>query len=196
MPPLPKPPAKRQRRNRTATSATLEAPPVEHAKLPGRTSPKVCAAAVDRKSGCPLPATDHDLEHFAKHMIEVHQFVAAELEWHALTLVWWDTIWKSPMVEEWVDADVPGLVNLAMLWDDFYRWGDPRTHGEARLASREFGLTPMSRRGLQWEIRRVEGVKPKPTVPARPRRTKAGKPILAALDGGLSSTRRRKATGS
>ena len=48
---LPKPPAKRQRRNKTTTAASLEAPPVTHAPLPTRSSPRVCAAVVDRKSG-------------------------------------------------------------------------------------------------------------------------------------------------
>jgi len=177
MPPPPKPARTRQRRNKTTTAATLEAPPVTRPELPTRLSMKRCAAEVDRKSGCPLVADAHDLDHFAKYMVEPHAFVATNIGWHELTLAWWTAIWRSPMVEEWVDADNSGLIALAFLWDEFYRSGDPRLHAEARLATREFGLSPLSRRSLQWEIKRVEGdspVKP-PAVqkpPTRPRKAR------------------------
>ena len=82
-----------------------------------------------------------------------------EQPWHQMTLSWWETIWSSPMAGEWVDADVPGLVALAKMWDSFWTAEvglAPKIHAEIRMASREFGLTPLSRRGLQWEIKRVE----------------------------------------
>jgi len=111
--PAPKRASERQRRNRTSTSATLEALPAAKAALPER-------------------------------------------DWHELTRAWWTTIWASPMADEWVDADVPGLVALAALIDAFWQKPDPKLHAEIRMASREFGLSPLSRRQLQWEIKRLE----------------------------------------
>lgn len=91
--------------------------------------------------------------------------------WHALTLRWWEVIWASPMVGEWVDADVPGLVALAYLWDAFYQTGEPKVHAEARMASREFGLSPLSRRQLQWEIKRLAAPPVKPVSATPPRKS-------------------------
>jgi hypothetical protein len=82
-----------------------------------------------------------------------------EGQWADMTATWWSTIWDSPMAGEWVDADVPGLVALAKLWDGFWTADvslAPKIHAEIRMASREFGLSPYSRRQLQWEIKRVE----------------------------------------
>ena len=79
---------------------------------------------------------------------------------HPMTRLWWDTIWASPMVAEWVDADVPDLLALGALVDLFWRDPDPKLHAEIRMAGREFGLTPMSRRSLQWTVRRVEQATP------------------------------------
>lgn len=108
-------------------------------------------------------------------------------EYHDMTKDWWKVIWHSPISDEWVDADVPGLVALAQLVEDFWR-ADPRdrtkAHAEVRMASREYGLSPMSRRSLQWEVRRIEGApKPKPTAVRR----RGGKAVLSALQGGKAS---------
>ena len=62
------------------------------------------------------------------------------------------------MIAEWCDADVPALVALAKLVDAFWSSGpdeSARLHAEVRMASREFGLSPLSRRSLQWEIKRL-----------------------------------------
>lgn len=91
-------------------------------------------------------------------------------EWHVLTAAWWETIWASPMAGEWVDADVPGLFALANLVDQFWTGGDPRVAAEIRLQQREYGLSPLSRRQLQWEVRRLEGKPAATTEPPRQRR--------------------------
>ena len=93
-------------------------------------------------------------------------------DYHDLTRAWWATIWDSPIASEWVDADVPGLVALAQLVEDF--WRSPReqrakAHAEVRMASREFGLSPFTRRQLQWEVRKVEAAQS--TAPVAPPRT-------------------------
>jgi hypothetical protein len=89
-------------------------------------------------------------------------------EWRRETTSWWSTIWDSPMAAEWVDADVPGLVALARLVDAY--WGAdislaPKIHAEIRMSQREFGLTPFSRRQLQWEVKRVQAAERAVVVP-------------------------------
>lgn len=106
-------------------------------------------------------------------------------DYHELTRAWWSTIWGSPIAEEWVDADVPGLVALAQLVEDF--WRAPReerakAHAEVRMASREYGLSPFSRRQLQWEVKRLEQPKRVAIGPSGPRRS--GKAIMSVLTGG------------
>lgn len=102
-------------------------------------------------------------------------------EYHDLTLSWWRIIWDSPISGEWVDADVPGLVALAQLVEDFWRAeaGDrAKRHAEVRMSSREYGLSPFSRRQLQWEIKRVEGAK---VVETARQPSRAHDPRLRAL---------------
>lgn len=117
MPPLPKNPKTRQRRNRTTTAAQF----VDD----GEARPK-------RKPD--LPRT---------------------VEWHSLTRRWWDDLWASPMRTEYLRVDVHGLYRLAMLIDRFWR-GEYDQAGEIRLQGQLFGLTPIDRRRLQWEIVRAE----------------------------------------
>jgi hypothetical protein len=106
--------------------------------------------------------------------------LALEGKWRPETTKWWNTIWDSPMAGEWVDADVPGLVALARLVDAYWAADislAPKIHAEIRMAQREFGLTPFSRRQLQWEIKRVEAadravVVPPQTIASRRERMK------------------------
>ena len=178
--PIPKAPGQRQRRNRTANSAVLDAGPAMRVALPKRWSAIRCVAIVDSKKGCPLAGAAHDLENFARAEVEPHDFAPAEAAWHPMTLSWWETIWNSPMANEWVDADVPPLVALAALIEQFWIAPDARVAAEIRMQQREFGLSPLSRRQLQWEIKRAEGELP--AVP--PGRRRSPKSTLAVLAGG------------
>ena len=134
--PIPKPAATRQRRNRAASGATLEAPSAKRAELP--------------------PG-----------------------EWHELTKAWWATIWSSPMASEWVDADVPALHRIARLDSAFWATLDDdlanKLAGTIDRLSRQFGLDPMARRSLQWEVKRVET----PVLKAAP--TRARDPRLRSV---------------
>ena len=103
--------------------------------------------------------------------------------WHAMTVGWWDTIWASPMVAEWVAADVPDLIALAKLVDSFW-FADadaPKIHAEIRLAQREFGLTPLARRSLQWEIVKVREAQARAQTPAQLKAHKDPRAILRAV---------------
>ena len=78
-----------------------------------------------------------------------------ERQWHAQTLMFWREVWASPMATEFIAADVPGLVLLAQLTDGF-NYGEVALACEIRLQRQCFGLTPLDRRRLQWEIERGE----------------------------------------
>lgn len=175
MPPAPKPAHQRQRRNRTSTAARLEATPAVKVPLPDiRWSSIKCQA-------CRLAKWSHTRRWFEEAEVEPHDYDPVPIPWRPTTLEWWNTIWDSPMAAEWVDADVPALKALAVLVDEFWTTGEAKIHGEIRQASREFGLSPLSRRSLQWEIHKVESAA-RPKVPAAPR-PRAGKPVLSVLGG-------------
>ena len=95
--------------------------------------------------------------------------------WHPNTIRWWETIWASPLSAEWVQADMPALLRLAALESRFWNAQDTgeavRAHSEIRMGSMQFGLTPMSRRALQWEVKRVEQAT-SPTVSPLPQRAR------------------------
>jgi hypothetical protein len=90
--------------------------------------------------------------------------------WHPQTIAWWKDIWKSPMSSEYVESDTHGLLRLAVLVDEF--WWEPsgNKHKEVRLASLQYGQDPLSRRRLQWEVRKVEDAERR-----RPQAAKQGK---------------------
>jgi hypothetical protein len=74
-------------------------------------------------------------------------------EWLDSTIEWWNTIWTSPMATAWVDADVDAIVRLARMRDEFHRGELPvSAFGAMQALEDRFGLSPKSRRALQWEI--------------------------------------------
>jgi hypothetical protein len=61
------------------------------------------------------------------------------------------------MAAEYVRADEHGLYRLAVLINQY--WQTPLMQGlaaEIRLEQQAYGLTPIDRRRLQWEIERAE----------------------------------------
>jgi hypothetical protein len=117
MPPLPKHPSTRARRNKVAGARQLT--PVHDIEVPE------------------LPEE-------------------ADVAWHPLTRSWWADIWASPMAPEFDSSDVHGLFVLAMLVNAFWTEPAQALAAEIRLQRQCFGLTPIDRRRLQWEIDRGE----------------------------------------
>jgi hypothetical protein len=133
MPPIPKPDALRQRRNKSATKATL--PSQEQ-------SAKNRVPELPKKPG----------------------------GWHAMTKDWWSTVWRSPMAGEYLGPDISGgLYMLAFLHEAY--WQTLAIAGfdaavvagrlkelasEIRLQEVRFGLSPVDRRRLQWEVEKGE----------------------------------------
>ena len=102
--------------------------------------------------------------------------------WRQETVEFWADLWDSPMAPEYTAADVHGLYILAELVDAF--WSAPSTvsAAEIRLQRQCFGLTPIDRRRLQWEIKRVEPAgAAKPKIPERPERAADPRSVLRAV---------------
>jgi hypothetical protein len=73
-----------------------------------------------------------------------------------MTLTWWKDVWKSPMAAEFLQADIHGLYRLAILIDAFWLEPTKEMAAEIRLQQTAYGLTPIDRRRLQWEVERLE----------------------------------------
>jgi hypothetical protein len=82
-------------------------------------------------------------------------------EWHKLTLVGWKNAWESPMSPQWLTTDIDALGRLALLWDEFYKSPDIKTMAEIRQQEQRFGLSPLDRSRLQWEVAKVADVERK-----------------------------------
>jgi hypothetical protein len=72
---------------------------------------------------------------------------------------WWRLVWASPMAAVWLAADVPALERLARLLDKRERGSGPAAElAEIRQLEDRFGLSPLARRRLQWEVDRARDV--------------------------------------
>ncbi len=113
-----------------------------------------------------------------------------ERAWHAMTRAWWRDVWSSPMAPEFDASDVHGLYALAVLVDDFWSVETPTARrdlaGEIRLQTQRFGLSPIDRRRLQWEIERTEEAQDRGTR----RRSRAAEDTLWLSSGDPRSTPR------
>ena len=134
MPQPKKHPSTRARANRASTAATL---------TDGRT--------IIRPELPPRIVTDADGERL-------------EVEWHPLTVAWWDDLWASPMAAEYHSSDRHALFILASLVDQFWTNPDQKLAAEIRLQRVPFGLTPYDRRRLEWTIETAEDAKDRGTA--------------------------------
>lgn len=86
-------------------------------------------------------------------------------KWHSEARRWWKDIWASPMAPEFLDADQHALVRLAVLISDYWEAENAAARkelaAEIRLQQQAFGLTPIDRRRLQWEVEKAEGARAK-----------------------------------
>ncbi|WP_116267718.1 hypothetical protein [Mycobacterium marinum] len=79
------------------------------------------------------------------------------IEWYPEVVEWWDDLWESEPRNEWIRVEIHLLYVAARLYQMML---DPATKataakalaGEYRQILVQFGLTPMARRSLQWEL--------------------------------------------
>ena len=81
------------------------------------------------------------------------------MPWRLEVRAWWDDIWSSPMSGEYHPSDVHGLFRLAVLIDQFWECPSEKLSAEIRLVQRDYGLTPLDRRRLEWTIETAEAAK-------------------------------------
>lgn len=81
-------------------------------------------------------------------------------KWNAMVVGWWEAVWRSPMASEYLTADKEALYLLARLHQDFWTADDPKERqqlaAEIRQQGVRFGLSPIDRRRLQWEVEKGE----------------------------------------
>lgn len=81
-------------------------------------------------------------------------------KWHPLTVGQWEAMRDGPFADEYLPQDFGGMVRLARLWDAANKARKPemlaKLAGEIRLQEQRFGLSPIDRRRLQWEVERGE----------------------------------------
>jgi hypothetical protein len=80
------------------------------------------------------------------------------------------------MAPEYDDSDKHGLIRLAILVDDYWTADNAnlrvKLSAEIRMQGQLYGITPLDRRRLQWEIDRGEAAEEN----TRKRKTAAEKP--------------------
>ena len=102
-------------------------------------------------------------------------------QWHELTIVAWKHAWCSPMASQWLETDVDALGRLALLWDAFYKAPEAKNLAEIRLQEQRFGLSPLDRSRLQWEVAKGEEAERKRHPPTRRRDMGDPRSILMAV---------------
>lgn len=101
--------------------------------------------------------------HPPKYVGEGEDSYEVTVDWHLQTEAWWNDVWTSPMAAEWDDSDRHNLFTLALLYDDIWCAITARERKEAlaeyRLQRADLGLSPYSRRRLEWTIETAEDAK-------------------------------------
>ena len=90
------------------------------------------------------------------HEVQAPGLPGREEPWHEQTIEWWLDIWASPMAPEFDKSDRHGLFMLAVLVDEFWKGPTQALAAEIRLQRQCYGMTPIDRRRLQWEIERTD----------------------------------------
>lgn len=149
--PAPKPSNLRQRRNREPTRALL---PTEE------------------------QSADATVPELPKMLLD------AKEKWHPMVKQWWEAVWKSPMASEYLAADKEGLFMLARLQQDFWTADTQKERqiiaAEIRQQGVRFGLSPIDRRRLQWEVEKGDQAVERTTT-RRQRKDASGKDPREAL---------------
>jgi len=173
-----KDPTTRARRNKASTQATLTRPD------PATTTAEAYAGLtirqlrteVDRRNADGRPDDQHLSKGGSKAAI-VERLLeddapsrdippmpqAPKGEWHPQTVEWWDAVWSSPMSDQWDASDLHNVYVVALLVEDIWTATSAKARKDAlseyRLQRADLGLSPYSRRRLEWTIETAEEAK-------------------------------------
>ena len=88
------------------------------------------------------------------------------------------------MANEFLPTDIDGLARLALLVDDYYKRPHKDLMSEIRLQEARFGLSPVDRSRLQWEVQKGEEAerKRKPPQNQHPRSNKDPRGVLGVVE--------------
>lgn len=166
MPTQKKDPSVRRRANKASTKATLTRVTEETTTSDAYATMTVVQlrAAIDRRNG-DRPA-DQQIPKRGPKALLVELLTAADSPiplmpdrghpWHPQTLAWWNDVWTSPMANEWDYSDLHNVFVVALLYDDIWMATSAKARKEAlseyRLQRADLGLSPYSRRRLEWTI--------------------------------------------
>jgi len=139
--PVPKHHNTRARTNRSASRATLFELSPDEVEIPSLPAMRL----VERKR------KERDEDGVIQTTTEL-----VEMPWRLETASWWEDTWSSPMASEYHRSDVHGLFRLAVLIDDFWSAPSAKLNIRIRLAQKDYGLTPLDRRRLEWSIASAE----------------------------------------
>ena len=101
--------------------------------------------------------------------------------WRQEAIDLWRLAWASPMAAEFMDSDVPGLLLIADLTHRYWTTGNFKVAAELRLQRREYGLAPLARRSLQWEVAKVKEAVTRAQEPTKPRVVKDPRSVLHSV---------------
>jgi hypothetical protein len=101
--------------------------------------------------------------------------------WSIHTQEWWEAIWSSPMAPEFHKSDIHGLYDMAVLKEAFWN-GRVDLHSEIRLYEQQFGLNPLARRRLEWQIVDTEKAQEAAEERAEAKASKASRPTAVQSD--------------
>ena len=105
-------------------------------------------------------------------------------KFHRLTRAWWRRVWESPMASEFLPTDEDGLARLALLVDNYYHHPHKEILSEIRLQEARFGLSPVDRSRLQWEVLKGEEAEKrrKPPKMEHPTSSKDPRGVLGVVE--------------
>lgn len=165
--PAPKHHSTRARVNKTSTRATLHEQAEGEVEIPSLPAMRLVEKKRKYRDEDGCLQTETRLE---------------ERPWRMETQEFWEDIWSSPMASEYHRrSDKHGLLRLAVLIDDFWTAPSAAANIEIRLAQKDYGLTPLDRRRLEWTIASAEkatdeGQKRRGATEPAPRRGDDGGP--------------------
>lgn len=187
MPARKKDPSVRARRNKTATRATLRRvqPDATNAETYASMTVAQLREAIDvvnasRPADAQLPkrgakavlvellvSAERQIPamppHPPKFVGEGEDSYEVDVDWHPQTEAWWNDVWTSPMATEWDQSDVHNVLVVALLYDDIWSASTAKERKEAlseyRLQRADLGLSPYSRRRLEWTIETADEAK-------------------------------------